>query len=567
MAENFLSGCAELVSGVAQLAQNTALGMATVCSGNAVPPVGEPRAAIGVAPLAVKDYPATVLVGGDRRKRRFAPHASAEFADIDPRQGILAQPAIIASGVHSPGLRADQTIRRWDIHQADALSEKTPTDTRILTAHGATIARGYVFFEAPDGADPMSEGANGKAVTFIQAEHSETPPTQPQLVNEGATIDSVDPDPIATGKTLDPDQMLSRGGIMLSGGYSSIEGPSISARIVRQHIGGRDRELSASARYSKVRQILELGYAEPDFLGSSLSIAPMLFAYRTSAKGFGTDVRTTRFAQSAYGMTIQFSRKLNGRLSATANYRLSRDAFRLRGRHRTCDIAYFGSPLCDAIGGTTNSLLGLSLVYDRRSTKSGATRGYRVRLAQDIGVGGSAPYTKTRLGGEAHIGISQGWTLMLDAEGGFLARIGKRAVPLFDRFYAGSAGLRGFDLRGVGPKVRPAGAVHGQNVATGGNIYYAARAELSGSIGGVFDRYGVQPSLFVDAGSVFGAKRRDLRAGEILLGNSAKPRIAAGLGLAMKTPAGTLRIDFARPLLKQPGDRTQAFSISFGAAI
>jgi outer membrane protein assembly factor BamA len=43
--------------------------------------------------------------------------------------------------------------------------------------------------------------------------------------------------------------------------------------------------------------------------------------------------------------------------------------------------------------------------------------------------------------------------------------------------------------------------------------------------------------------------------------------VSAGVGLAMKTPAGTLRFDIARPLLKQPGDRTKTFSIGFSAAV
>jgi outer membrane protein assembly factor BamA len=250
-----------------------------------------------------------------------------------------------------------------------------------------------------------------------------------------------------------------------------------------------------------------------------------------------------------------------------ANYRLSADAFRMRGKNGTCDASFFGSPICNALGDVTNSLLSISLALDRRQLDGVEVRGYRFRLAQDVGLGGSAPYSKTRIGGEAHIGLGSRWTLQLDAEAGYLAPIGKKEIPLFDRFYAGDTSLRGFDLRGVGPKVQPTGAGIGQNVAIGGRTYYAASAELSVSVGGLFEKFGLQPSLFVDAGSVFGAKNNRLLPGEQLLGNSAKPRVSAGVGLAMKTPAGTLRLDYARALVKQPGDRTQSFSISFGAAI
>jgi outer membrane protein assembly factor BamA len=77
----------------------------------------------------------------------------------------------------------------------------------------------------------------------------------------------------------------------------------------------------------------------------------------------------------------------------------------------------------------------------------------------------------------------------------------------------------------------------------------------------------VQPSLFIDAGSVFGAKENGLLSGEALSGNSAKPRVSVGAGLSLATPVGKLRLDFAKPLVKQPGDRAKIFSISFGAAM
>jgi outer membrane protein insertion porin family len=58
-----------------------------------------------------------------------------------------------------------------------------------------------------------------------------------------------------------------------------------------------------------------------------------------------------------------------------------------------------------------------------------------------------------------------------------------------------------------------------------------------------------------------------LRPGESISGNSAKPRVSVGFGLTMKTPGGTMRLDYARPIASQPGDRPRSFSVTFGAAI
>jgi outer membrane protein assembly factor BamA len=373
-----------------------------------------------------------------------------------------------------------------------------------------------------------------------------------------------------TSKNLNQIQetLLSRGGLTFSGGYSSVEGPNLEARIARRNIGGFNREMTASARYSKTQTLFEVGYADGDFLGSSITFAPTLFTNGLTAKGFGNGPSSTPFKQTARGINFHFNRKFDSGIAATANYRLSDDSFRIGGSGAICDNGIFGSPICGALGKATSSILSLALTLDRRDSATDPTRGFKLRLTQDLaGLGGTTRYMRTRFGGGVYIGIAGDWNLALGAEGGFIAPIGKATVPLFDRFYIGGTSMRGFDLRGIGPKVVPSAAGPGQNVAIGGRAYYSARAELSVPIGGFLGNYGLQTFAFVDAGSVFGAKSSGLLPSETLIGNSAKPRVAVGIGLALNTPAGKLRIDFAKPIVKQFGDRSKMLSISFGAAI
>ena len=167
----------------------------------------------------------------------------------------------------------------------------------------------------------------------------------------------------------------------------------------------------------------------------------------------------------------------------------------------------------------------------------------------------------------ALVGLGGSWNLSLDIEGGYIKRIGNDKIPLFDRFYIGDSTMRGFDLRGLGPKIRPSGVQPAETVGIGGRAYYVVRTELSVAVGGMWGANGVRPGIFIDAGSVFAADRSGTLAGETLLGNSAKPRISLGIGIAMNTPVGRLRIDFAKPILKQLGDRGKLLSVSFGTAM
>jgi outer membrane protein assembly factor BamA len=365
-----------------------------------------------------------------------------------------------------------------------------------------------------------------------------------------------------------PETILSRGGLTFSGGYSSVEGPNVEAKIARRNMGGLNREVSASARYSKIQRLVEIGYADGTFFGGRAVFASTLFGNQQSATGFGGGRQSTPFNQSARGINIHLSRKFESGVSVSTNYRLSADSFRLRSKTGLCNTGIFGSPICNALGNSTSSILSFALTLDKRDSATDPSRGFKLRLTQDLaGLGGSTRYTRTRVGGEAYLGLGGDLTLSLGAEAGFITAIRGGKVPLFDRFFIGGTSMRGFDLRGIGPKVRPTSAGVGQNIAIGGRAYYALRAELTVPVGGFLGDRGLQPSLFVDAGSVFGARRVSLLPGEALIGNSAKPRVTLGVGLSLDTPAGKLRLDFARPIVKQNGDRSRMLSISFGSAV
>ena len=98
-------------------------------------------------------------------------------------------------------------------------------------------------------------------------------------------------------------------------------------------------------------------------------------------------------------------------------------------------------------------------------------------------------------------------------------------VRLTDRFFLGSPQMRGFDIRGIGPRVqrvpyiveRDANGVptsftlitDPQQItddAIGGRAYYLARAELEIPLGAAVRDLGLRPSVFVDVGAAFGVR-------------------------------------------------------------
>ena len=106
------------------------------------------------------------------------------------------------------------------------------------------------------------------------------------------------------------------------------------------------------------------------------------------------------------------------------------------------------------------------------------------------------------------------------------ARPGVDPVRLTDRFFLGSPQIRGFDIRGVGPRVQRIpyivdratdGTIISSELSTdadqivddalGGRAYYLARAELEIPLGSGVRELGLRPSIFVDVGAAFGRAR------------------------------------------------------------
>jgi outer membrane protein insertion porin family len=283
------------------------------------------------------------------------------------------------------------------------------------------------------------------------------------------------------------------------------------------------------------------------------------------------------------------------------------------------------------------SSLGYTLLYDDRDNRVRPTRGQSFGISQDFaGLGGSVKYIKTRINGDKYWRLgSSNFIFSVSLEGGYIhplenrgsAALGIDDVRLTDRFYLGEPQIRGFDIRGVGPRVQrvffTGEVVNGaavntpqlaknqiQDDAIGGRFYYLGRAELQIPLGSGAKELGLRPSVFVDVGSVFdvttpllqsvqqretladgtsgaplyyfvdsanalqtsttalntdgSARTPALRFEERFFGDTWKPRLSVGFGVNWNSPFGPFRIDIAKALLKQTGDDTKLFTFNVG---
>jgi len=414
----------------------------------------------------------------------------------------------------------------------------------------------------------------------------------------------------------------STGEIQLSAGFSSLERFLINASIRQRNFMGKGQEVRASVNYSTYSKSVELGFTEPYLFDRNIAVGADLYRRDFSSFNFiqGGE-RNTTYKQITTGGQIRAGVPLTEYSQLALRYSLNLDEITLDRQSffidpdgagplpPVCDPLRAGRYLCDALGERTTSSVGYSFVYSTLNNSLRPSRGERIVLGQDFaGLGGDVRYLKTRLNGGKYWNVGSGFIFSVTGEAGYIHSFEKSRgegidpVRLTDRFFLGEPQLRGFDIRGVGPRVQritfdSAGApiLDRKRItddALGGRALYQARAELEIPLGSSGRELGLRPSVFVDAGAVFGLKAPPLikfcapgtgtgdgatispgqacPAGttaafeERFLGDTAKPRVSVGFGVNWISPFGPFRIDIARALIKAEGDDTKLITFNVG---
>jgi len=427
------------------------------------------------------------------------------------------------------------------------------------------------------------------------------------------------------------------GQLSLSGGYSSLERFVVQLAVSQNNFMGKGQELDASVNYSTYSKSIQLGFTDPYFLDKAIVFGGSLYRSDYNSFNYVGNNRNTTYKQVSTGGGLRLGFPLTEYWNFGGRYTLQQDNITLdKSTFYTdpdgtgplppqCDPLKAGRYLCDELGKRLTSLIGYSTLYDDTDGIH-PTRGQRLTFSQDFaGLGGDVKYLRTRADATKYHGFGGGWIFSAHAEGGYIKALmsspgpGEDAIRLTDRFFGPD--LRGFDIRGIGPRVqRIAYDTNGHLVpvtnsnkvvdALGGKAYYMGRLELEFPTSSGLKSVGLRPSAFIDVGSLFsltkpiltdvlkscfstGMPTHNIPGGaantsctqfnvggasgyaddathsspgfkEFYLGDSPKPRLSIGIGVNWTSPFGPLRIDLAKALLKQKGDETKLFSFNVG---
>jgi outer membrane protein insertion porin family len=124
---------------------------------------------------------------------------------------------------------------------------------------------------------------------------------------------------------------------------------------------------------------------------------------------------------------------------------------------------------------------------------------------------------------------------------------------VFDQFTLTNGDIRGFENKGIGPRVGG-----GPDDPLGGTTYFTVSAEASFPLPAFPRDFGLRGAVFADAGTLFGNKV-GVSGAEFVNGEDASLRASVGLGIVWQSPFGALRVDYAFPILKEDFDKVQHF--------
>jgi len=422
------------------------------------------------------------------------------------------------------------------------------------------------------------------------------------------------------------------GQLSLSGGYSSLEKAVVQLAVSQNNFMGKGQELDASVNWSYYSKSVQLGFVDPYFLDKPILLGGQLFRQDYNSFNLVNNNRNTTYRQLSTGGGLRLGFPLSEYWTFGTRYTLTQDNVTLDKSSfysinpdtglLECDPLKAGRYLCDEIGKRLTSLVGYSTLFDDTDGIH-PTRGQRLTFSQDFaGLGGDVRYVRTRADATKYHSLGS-WVLSLHGEGGYIKALqsapgpNRDAIRLTDRFFGPD--LRGFDIRGIGPRIQRVNytctdtACTGVTLdtskanitdAVGGKAYYMGRLELEFPTNSTLRSVGLRPSAFIDVGSLWSITKpllTDIVAScfraatdtvpadtitihpgdptacpdgytrtngfkEFFVGNSPKPRLSIGVGVNWTSPFGPLRLDLAKALLTQKGDETKLFSFNVGTS-
>ena len=369
------------------------------------------------------------------------------------------------------------------------VDEGTRAYVERIEIRGNTRTRDYVIRREFD----LSEGDAFNQVLVRRAKK------RLEALNFFSSVD------ISTQPGSQPDRVVlivdvkdqSTGEFGVGGGYSNNDGFTATVDITERNFLGRGQFIRASVGGGTETREYTLSFTEPYFLGYRLAAGFDVFR--------NTDASYTGFDEETQGINLRMGAPITEDLYLSAAFKYSETKYTDFGALTLAQIP--SAPELAAVqrtvanGGHQIGALSYTLTYNTLDDQKLPREGLAVRFSQEYaGLGFDSDYLKTTAKASYFQMLSEQADMIgqLSVGAGNIVSTGDN-LRVFDHLFIGQETIRGFDTRGIGPRVFNGATEVG---AAGGTTYFNGTAEVSAPLPLVSRDLGLRFNVFADAATL-----------------------------------------------------------------
>jgi outer membrane protein insertion porin family len=336
----------------------------------------------------------------------------------------------------------------------------------------------------------------------------------------------------------------STGNFQIGAGYSSVEKLTFMGGVTQANLFGTGNSLSTQVNTSKVNTLYSVSYTNPYYTDDGISRGFDIYKRRTNT----ATTYTTQYNSDSYGGGVRFGVPINN--DESFQYGLSVDVTSIYlnsySAQRTIDYV-------NTFGETTRNLIGsIGWVRDTRDSAILTTEGTMQNAFLELGLPESNQrYYKLVYRNQWFYPLSRNLTFMTNGNLGVANGYDNLPLPITKVFYAGGVGsVRGYDPNSLGPR-------DSSGMFIGGNKSVTGSIELLFPIPGMEKEKSVRLSAFLDGGRIYGEGAQ--------VPSTMGMRYSAGMAVSWFSPAGPLKLSWAKPLNQQAQDKIQNIQFTLGS--
>ncbi len=332
-------------------------------------------------------------------------------------------------------------------------------------------------------------------------------------------------------------------------GYSTVDGILGEVSLTERNFLGRGQYLRAAIGASQAGRTFDFSFTEPRFMG--LKVSAGVDAYHR----INEETTASFYGSQATGGALRAGIPLTSDLSATVFGGMERKLItdtKDNPRYRS-SLVVDGKEFYKAFAGYT-------LTWNSLDDTKKPTEGlYATFTQQYIGWDHNLIKSEGRARYFVPLMEDSGIVASLKGQAGVINDLSGTGVHAVEAFNPGSQLIRGFESRGLGPRL-----ASGEYL--GATMYAGVSAEISFPIPALPESYGLSGAIWADAAWVDGLPKIGTGAAALSpvdAGSMDVPwRTSIGASLIWDSPFGPLRGDFAHVLNKSSSDRTQVFQLT-----